>query len=387
MAEEEIRDPGTVTFNDVAVYFPFHQWAQLADWQRRLYQNVMKEIHAALTALGYEIANPGILVKVQHSDEPHFSGNTGEEEESAPRVRGSPRGVKKETAEDCQRAARLSLVKPDILLRVKMEETNCDQACQTSAAKTEDEGEDSNTTVFDPELSLWIKQEEEPGPADPNKSSGEEDEVSPDIAPPIPNGPGATDRGRMSPWGADDGRVSLRSRAPSRGSRARLTANKRTGLKLRDKILVLCAYENNEPVASLATQFGVSRSQIVQIIRRREELLCALQNNVSGDRIRRQRRTTNDQVNAAVWEWLQGARDADVALSGRVIREKALQIAREHGIRDFKASNGWLNSFKKAHNIHCYSLPLGTASAGDDRTDFWLPPTNPSADRLPVTPP
>lgn len=152
--------------------------------------------------------------------------------------------------------------------------------------------------------------------------------------------------------------------------------HKRNGLKLRDKILVLCAYENNESVGSLAAQFGVSRAQIVQIIKRREELLDALQNNVSGDRIRRRRRTTNDKLNSAVWDWLLSIRDTDVTLSGRVIREKALQIARDMGIRDFKASNGWLDSFKKAHNIHRSSLPfsmggmddwLSSMSAMDDR--------------------
>ncbi|XP_018418733.1 PREDICTED: zinc finger protein 317-like [Nanorana parkeri] len=69
---EEIRDPGNVTFNDVAIYFTQRDWQLLADWQKKLYQNIMKEIHGALTALGYEIANPGILVRIQQQDESYF---------------------------------------------------------------------------------------------------------------------------------------------------------------------------------------------------------------------------------------------------------------------------------------------------------------------------
>lgn len=135
---------------------------------------------------------------------------------------------------------------------------------------------------------------------------------------------------------------------------------------------MLCAFENKESVGSLATQFGVSRAQIVQIIKRREELLDALQNNVSGDRIRRQRRTANDRVNSAVWDWLLSVRGTDIALSGRIIREKALQVAQDMGIQDFKASNGWLESFKKTHNIHRSSLSCSMMAPGDVRMDEWL---------------
>uniref|UniRef100_A0A8C5MJZ0 HTH CENPB-type domain-containing protein n=1 Tax=Leptobrachium leishanense TaxID=445787 RepID=A0A8C5MJZ0_9ANUR len=363
MAEGEIRDPGTVTFNDVAVYFSLQQWVQMEDWQRKLYRNVMKEIHGALTALGYEIANPGTLVKIQQSEEPFYSSNEVEEEDMSSDVWGS-HSLKEENMKSCERASELPLVKPDILLRVKMEEVNNEQACQTAAPKVEDE-EDSNSAVFDPELSLWIKQEEEPPSEEreipPLEEEEEEEPMSSPSTPTVHDQTGGTNNEptSMSP----------------RGSRPRLTSNKRTGLKLRDKILVLYAYENNETVPSLATQFGVSRSQIVQIIRRREELLDALQNNVSGDRIRRRRRTTNDRVNAAVWEWLLSTKGSDIPLSGRIIREKALQIARELGVGDFKASNGWLNSFKKTHNIHCYSLPFTNPSMRD-KMDEWLSQMN-----------
>ncbi|OCT79233.1 hypothetical protein XELAEV_18030330mg [Xenopus laevis] len=148
-------EEGTVTFNDVAVYFSFHQWELLEDWQKLLYKNVMKEIHGALTALGYEIANPGVLVKVQQSDEPSYSRNNKEEI----KYKGP------------------SQIRPDILLRVKMEEAFSDRSCQTCVPKEEEELElreeeeeeeeefstDSSAAVFNPELSLWIKQEDEPG--------------------------------------------------------------------------------------------------------------------------------------------------------------------------------------------------------------------------------
>ncbi|XP_063771010.1 zinc finger protein 12-like isoform X1 [Pseudophryne corroboree] len=177
MAEEEIRDPGTVTFNDVAVCFSMREWELLADWQRKLYRNVMKEIHGALKALGYEIANPGILVRIQQTEEPCYSpGNACKEELSTDgwRVRMDDPG---ENAD--HPVTRLPPIKPDILLRVKTESVTNERSCQTSAPKVDVERADSSSAVFNPELALWIKQEDGVVAADPSSLLREEPPLPP----------------------------------------------------------------------------------------------------------------------------------------------------------------------------------------------------------------
>ncbi|XP_071999999.1 uncharacterized protein [Engystomops pustulosus] len=357
MAEEEIRDPGTVTFNDVAIYFSLQEWELLADWQKILYRNVMKEIHGALSALGYKIANPGILFRIQQSVEPYYEPHDASdvlEHSWRPQLNKSEDDDMTESSESLPQ---LPPVKPDILLRLKLESN--EQSPPASAPQPEKE-EESDNAVFHPDLSLWIKQEEGATSAETSSTLKVENRPSPALEASTP--PPDPREIRSSPPPC--------TRRPSKPTCDKAPVHKRNGLKLRDKILVLCAYENNESVGSIAAQFGVSRAQIVQIVKRREELLDALQNNVSGDRIRRRRRTNNDKLNSAVWEWLLSARDTDITLSGRVIREKALQIARDMGIQDFKASNGWLDSFKKAHNIHRSSLPFSLAALGG--MDDWL---------------
>ena len=56
--------------------------------------------------------------------------------------------------------------------------------------------------------------------------------------------------------------------------------------------------------------------------------------------------------NETVFKWFQQARLKNIPISGPIIQEKALQYARELGYNDFKASSGWLDSWKSRFNVH-----------------------------------
>uniref|UniRef100_A0A8C3FRH2 KRAB domain-containing protein n=1 Tax=Chrysemys picta bellii TaxID=8478 RepID=A0A8C3FRH2_CHRPI len=43
-----------VTFEEVAVYLTTEEWKELKDWQRELYQDVMKENYELVTSVGKE---------------------------------------------------------------------------------------------------------------------------------------------------------------------------------------------------------------------------------------------------------------------------------------------------------------------------------------------
>ncbi|CAM4526230.1 unnamed protein product [Caretta caretta] len=59
-----------VAFEDVAVYFSPEEWAALAEWQRELYRDVMRENYELVTSLGWPAVKPEIICKIEQEEEP-----------------------------------------------------------------------------------------------------------------------------------------------------------------------------------------------------------------------------------------------------------------------------------------------------------------------------
>ena len=98
----------------------------------------------------------------------------------------------------------------------------------------------------------------------------------------------------------------------------------------------------------IAEHFGVGRTQIDGILKRKAEVLADYDNNQPSDRKRQRKLTGNEDINTLVWKWFQDATARRINVSGPLINEKALKFAEDLGIASFKASNGWLE-FRHRH--------------------------------------
>ncbi|XP_040282888.1 uncharacterized protein LOC120997051 [Bufo bufo] len=130
-AEEKSLIPGRglVTFHDVAAYFSAKEWGGLEEWQKELYKNVMREIHAALEGMGYKIVNGDVLLKIKEE----------EKDSGAPEPGHAPGGSSA----------------PDILLRIKHHDDDDDRD-----PNEEQDTSSPSISGFDPDLSLWALKED-----------------------------------------------------------------------------------------------------------------------------------------------------------------------------------------------------------------------------------
>jgi len=71
-------------------------------------------------------------------------------------------------------------------------------------------------------------------------------------------------------------------------------------------------------------------------------------------------RKTKD-IEPILYRWFQYQRKRNISITGDIMKSKALDIAKQLDIKDFKGSNGWLNSFLKRHDINSKKI-CGEAS-------------------------
>jgi hypothetical protein len=69
------------------------------------------------------------------------------------------------------------------------------------------------------------------------------------------------------------------------------------------------------------------------------------------NRKRRFIRTENEEINILTLQYYLKMKEMEVNVTGSMLQRKAREVAQQLGKTEFKASNGWLESFRKRHKI------------------------------------
>ena len=125
--------------------------------------------------------------------------------------------------------------------------------------------------------------------------------------------------------------------------------NNRVYLPLEKKVEVIREHKKSgKSSRALASQFKCGKTQVDNILKRRREWLEAYALDPTDAMKRKVRKCPNHEINALTFEWY---KEVTVPVTGTLIREKALSFAHRLGISTFKASNGWLEGFKKRYEV------------------------------------
>lgn len=132
----------------------------------------------------------------------------------------------------------------------------------------------------------------------------------------------------------------------------------RVMLSIKQKVELINASEAKPPVTQqhLADKFGISRSSVADIIKRKDFYRDQLTTNANTDRHRCTSGSKYGDLNSLLHQWFGQARAKNMPISGPILQEKAMQFAKELGHDEFKASNGWLESWKIRYSIKFYKI-------------------------------
>lgn len=129
---------------------------------------------------------------------------------------------------------------------------------------------------------------------------------------------------------------------------------KRRELSLGEKVkLIQESTTSGKSHRFLAGVFNIGKTTVHDILKNKDRILNAFKN---GDESRARKRIRlrygNDDINKLTWHWYEHKRSKNLQVTGPNLQAKAREFAEEFDAKDFRASNGWLESFKKRYGIH-----------------------------------
>lgn len=130
-------------------------------------------------------------------------------------------------------------------------------------------------------------------------------------------------------------------------------SNNRKHLKLSEKLEILESLSKGRCVTDLAKQFGVAKSTICAIKKRRTLILRKTNQNVDGIRkFKTLKKSTYSKMEKALYKWFISLRERNIPVSGLMLKQKAINLQKSiDESSTFIASNGWLNRFKRRYNV------------------------------------
>jgi hypothetical protein len=114
----------------------------------------------------------------------------------------------------------------------------------------------------------------------------------------------------------------------------------------------------------------VGKTQVHKILKDSEDIYKRWRGG-NASQIKKKLKSDSTQIDEVVYEWFSAARYKNAPISGPLIQEKALEVARALNFGSFKASNGWIQKFKTRHSILCKTICGESADAPKETADLW----------------
>ena len=151
-----------------------------------------------------------------------------------------------------------------------------------------------------------------------------------------------------------------------------MAPKKPTHLTLDKKMMVIRLSNKGMTSRRIAEKMNVGRTQIQNILKKRAAYEEDYDNNFDTNRKQKNRSTEFEDINRLLFKWFSDVSSQHVVVTGPMLKEKALKFASELGYPTFKASNGWLESFKARNKIVFRSVCGEAGAVNEEISEQWM---------------
>ncbi|CAB4464256.1 unnamed protein product [Rhizophagus irregularis] len=133
----------------------------------------------------------------------------------------------------------------------------------------------------------------------------------------------------------------------------------------------LCLLHQENPSLSqeeIGKKFGVKKNTVCDILKNKDKWLNMELNSFNTAK-QKEKSPKFPELEEALAIWISNAISANKTITGEIITTKAADFAKLMNIEGFIGSAGWLNNFKKRHNIKQYNKH-GEAQSGPSEEEL-----------------
>jgi len=135
---------------------------------------------------------------------------------------------------------------------------------------------------------------------------------------------------------------------------------------------VLKLIDEKVPYSEICKQFNIAKGTVSKIKSKRESIERHVVEENGNKKCKRSSFSVEGkELDRRIYEWFCKARGRNSPLTGKLIQEKALIAAQNLGMNDFKASNGWLESFQTHHQISSRIICGESAFMNTEVVENW----------------
>ena len=126
---------------------------------------------------------------------------------------------------------------------------------------------------------------------------------------------------------------------------------KTTNKSLAEKCKALKDLEHGLSSKDVATKYGVPRNTVSTWVKNKHNLTDSLEKKGMNSSRRNTLCENYENVDKTIYNWFVGKGSQKIPIDDIIIKEKALEFAKSLGLTEFRASDGWLNNWKKRYNL------------------------------------